>query len=321
MKFVDQLRKNRENPSNFFMMFLQKLKKNTAHVFVEGADDASFYRNFILRFFNSSNDLHFHNCGGKEIVYNVQATIKARSDLPKQVYIIYCVDKDLSDYLFEDYPIATDIFVTDYYSIENYLVSDEMVRFILTDSFNFYDGESWDIEEIQIQFREQLDRFHKLIQPIMICIIFHKKQKMDFDLDKLSLSTIFDVTDDLEITIKSHIEPNGLLLELHRRFSISTEITQYLNEASVIANQLLDAHPKTYIRGKYEIWFLNQFMKKTAKLLKNSKVKYTELNTVKMLAPRLHSIPSALENFLKLNFQRSNSISISLTPPNEDEVR
>ena len=142
---VEDLRRERENPRTAFLQFLLNAKlPNIIHSFFEGQDDLSFYTNFINSFTQDPDKLHLtYICGDKEGVYKAYGLVM-KANRPGT--FLFFVDKDLSDILNEKYLQATNIYVTEFYSIENYIVTEYMLRRIWAEILHF--------TEIGVEFSE-----------------------------------------------------------------------------------------------------------------------------------------------------------------------
>src|SRR5437016_2126039 len=159
MKFVEVLRHKRENYTSAYLQFILTKQKSPkeVHAFFEGHPDSSFYTNFLLRFISNPELLHSYKCGNKKGVYDAYQKIRANKMLNKKV--VFFVDKDLSDVLDESYPVATNIYVTDYYSIENYLVTEDMLLRVWNELFRFSNVEI-DFRQTREKFQIELKRFY-----------------------------------------------------------------------------------------------------------------------------------------------------------------
>jgi hypothetical protein len=127
MTFLDELKRARISPISVYHQFLLKNHSSPdgVHVFFEGDADFSFYTGFLHRFIPSSKRLFPYRCGSKANVYDTHS--KVMSAPPKGI-VLFFVDKDFSDILNENYPAADNIYVTDYYSVENYVVTEDMLN-------------------------------------------------------------------------------------------------------------------------------------------------------------------------------------------------
>lgn len=230
-----------------------------------------------------------------------------RKDPPawlNSMVILYFVDKDLSDLLQEDCPMGTDIFVTDYYSVENYLVSEEMLDIIWEDFFNFYGKNKPEFPPFCKQFQKELRRFYDYIRPVMIWIIHHKKNRANLSFSRIKLHELFEVNESLELRRKIEGDVQSLIAKLDKSCNLTTT-TQYFEEEKDI---ILELNPKTYIRGKFEVWFFVQFLKALVKFIKKEmKIEISveqgllkEKIIVKLLGPRL-KIPKSISKFLERN--------------------
>ncbi len=310
MSVLDELRNSRLSPATAYSEFLDQQKRDSLHIFVEGDSDSSFYRKFFEPYFDKFSNPKFYDCGGKSEVYKTRNKIITRKDPPawsETMVILYFVDKDLSDLLQEDYPVATDIFVTDYYSIENYLVSGEMLEIIWTDIFNFYGKDRPKFDSFLNEFQVELQRFYEYIRPVMVWGIYHKRNKTSFDFDDIELHKLFSVNEELKLTRKIGEGTQNLVNELDKMCKIET--TQLGDEEKDILELIEELSPKAYVRGKFEVWFFVKFAKALAKFIKKDmqiEIRYSqgllkEDDIVRSLGPKLSPIPKSIFEFLKCN--------------------
>jgi len=125
MDFLSEITQEADESGAYqeFLLYY-KHKGKTLHLFFEGKDDPSFYSGFINEII--INDLSPHNtyicyshiCGDKYKVYEMYVKITNRFTKSR---CLFFVDKDFSDYLEQNYPYDEHIYVTDFYSIENFL--------------------------------------------------------------------------------------------------------------------------------------------------------------------------------------------------------
>ena len=111
----------------FILSHRKSIYKNTAFCFVEGEDDKSYYRPRVEK--TLSMDANFIECGNKQNVietYNlVQASKKTKTKT------LFFVDRD---YNLEKVPNG--IYVTEFYSIENFYLTKEAILNILKKIMN-----------------------------------------------------------------------------------------------------------------------------------------------------------------------------------------
>jgi hypothetical protein len=99
----------------------------------EGDDDKIIYRQWITRLF-SELSYEALSCGGKRNVLALRDSLsRDEAGLGKGVY--YFVDRDYDD--LQGREAGDDIFMTDYYSVENYLVTEAVLENILKTEMDF----------------------------------------------------------------------------------------------------------------------------------------------------------------------------------------
>lgn len=306
MNFLAELRNSRQSSATAYKEFLNRQEPVSLHIFVEGNDDSSFYRNFFTPYQGKFNTQKFYDCGGKHQVYETRNKIMTREDPPawsNSMVILYFVDKDLSDLLQEDYPIGADIFVTDYYSIENYLVSEEMLEIIWEDFFNFYGENKPEFSPFRKKFQKELQCFYDHIRPVMMWIIHHKKNCASLSFSRIRLHELFEVNESLELRRKIEGDVQSLIAKLDKSCNLTTTTQCFEEEKDII----LELNPKTYIRGKFEVWFFVKFLEALVEIIRKMKIEIgfsqgllTEKVIVKTLGPRL-KIPKSISKFLERN--------------------
>jgi len=304
--FLNNLRSERESAAAAYHLFLLDYPKAPEGIFAffEGRDDSSFYAGFILRVIQESRPYFSYCCGNKAGVLKAHEKIQARGRTA--IIAIFFVDKDHSDLLGETQPHSNNIYVTDYYSIENYLVTEAMVRRMFIDLLSFPQS-SQDLDELISRFSVSLQSFYDLMIPIMAWILYLRRRQIYPNLSNIKLSRIFRLEDDLQpIIIQGENPP---LVQLEQLCGVSTPDTFGADASSVIA-ELAAIEPKRYLRGKFELWFLVHFFERSIELL-NTKLANTgktrklrtqvsETTAVEVLGPRAET-PTSLQRFLNTN--------------------
>jgi hypothetical protein len=307
MSFLDELRQQRESPATAFHLFLLQYPKsiNGIHSFFEGQEDCSFYSGFLLRFISDQKYFHIYKCGSKNGVYETHGKI---THLGKpQIITLFFVDKDFSDILDENYEKSENIFVTDYYSIENYLVDEQMLRRIWDELFHLRNI-ALSFETIVERFRQELKRFYDLFLPITAWIIHSRRNQNRPNVNNVKLAQICSLDDDLTLQCAEFDES---MKAMERMCGVETS-ADFSMMISTIITDLISLEPKKYIRGKFELWFFVKFIEKIEEVLRKSildrggslrvSTKIGESNAVEILGPRAR-IPSSLETFLRNNLR------------------
>ena len=166
MSFLDTLREARRNPLVAYQQFVLHYHRtlNDIHAFVEGRDDPSFYLTFLRQVAQHNlSEIHVYRCNTKKGVYEAHSKVMPVVRGPS--FVLFFVDKDHSDLTGEAYETAHNVYVTDFYSIENYLVSEEMFKRVWEDFLNPANL-SIDYLTIASKFRDEINRFYKYALPL-----------------------------------------------------------------------------------------------------------------------------------------------------------
>lgn len=310
MSLLDDLRQVRKSAAVAFFEFIRDNPKlaDSVHAFFEGQSDLSFYRNFLERFVSAPTTLRTYECGGKHGVYTTHNKIVQRSDL--QAIVVCFVDRDFADLLGANYPVADNMYVTDHYSIENYLVSADMLGRIW-DEMIHVEPEEIDLKPIQVKFETELARFHGFMLPVTAWIIYVQRNGQKIDENHINLAAFFSLADDLTLQCSHETDYMGMVGVLDGHCKVVTP-AELLPGIDVVKAELSALPPKRYVRGKFELWFFVQFVNKLTSLLRqtlsgagqplsvNVRLQFGQANALIVLGPRL-PIPPSLETFLQRN--------------------
>jgi Protein of unknown function (DUF4435) len=299
---------------------------DSVYAFVEGDEDPFFYTNFLHRF---SDNIYSFPCGGKGGVYEAREKMANRGEYLGKA--LFFVDKDLSDIIPEkSYGQAVNVYTTDYYSIENELVSEGMLSKIWAELLHFR-GERPDFNSVhQENFVEELQRFYDLALPIMAWLVYMRRNKRQPDLTGFHFSKLFAWDDEYKLQYHEDVQQIGLLKFLEQVCEVkeipsswSPDVEVMLNEVAVLVpkayaeimlNELAVLVPKAYIHGKLELCFFVGFVHGLINFLNTDmrdagnkirmKLSLGYGNAVKHLS-RYADIPQSLEKFLRENLKAS----------------
>jgi hypothetical protein len=309
MSFVDELRSSRAGKTPVVHEFLTNYspRQPRLHAFVEGDDDVVFYKTVLQARVDVRHRIYVYQCAGKANVFAAFDDIVRR--FPECRTIMFFVDKDIDDILGRPWPTDPRIFVTDTYSIENYLVSREALMILINNFVQFRDV-SFTTDVILEQFDRELERFHKLATPLMALITYAKRSAMRPNLNNVQLRELFV----LSIDCRPRVRPGDRLAYFCRAAGIA--IPQgAIGRVTEIAQELRRLPPKRYVRGKFEIWFLVEFFKALlaqmesaarevgGKLKLRSPVEHGNITST--LAGRIQ-VPEQLDRFLRVNLPAQN---------------
>ena len=274
-----------------------KFKENTVHFFFEGLDDQTFYANYIENIFPDHFIFHYYVCDGKQNVYNQYHDLNWAKYNKNR--ILFFTDKDLDDILGLTYVKDENIFETMFYSIENYLVDPDVFQRFLRE--NCYIIDTRIVSELRAEFINQLEVFSNLIIGLSSWVVYCRKNSYNVNLNDIDISRLFQLTDDFKVK-KNIPNPHNTFFE----YVCATTKTAHFDLKSIkeIFVELENIKPpKKYIRGKYELWFLYAFCKKTTDITVpkiNAEIKkYNSANTVKVTKCKV-TIPVKPENILQI---------------------
>ncbi len=308
MTFVDVLRTARASRGAVLHEFWTQYdpRQNRVHAFFEGHDDIAFFIPFIQRHLPAGARLYHYRCEGKPRVFEAFASIVQRD--PNIRHVLFFVDKDIDDILGTPYPTDPRIFVTDVYSIENYLVTTDVLRNLYRDSVRLT-GVAFPIDVIAERFQHQLDRFYRSMTPVMAWIVATRRSGQKPNLNNIVLSDLCRITDDCEV-----ISTAGSRVAALQRSTGVAQQRGTFRQVAQVAKSLARIPAKRIIRGKFEAWFFVAFWKKTIAQLQNlakesggkADVKLTpEQGTFVVALTRYAEIPKALELFLRAHLGQS----------------
>lgn len=255
MSFVDVLRTARSSRVAVLHEFWTQYDpgKRRLHAFFEGHEDCVFFRFFLREIEERGWRLYAYRCDGKSKVYEAFDDITRR--MPNVRRVLFFVDKDLDDILGTPWVTDPRIYVTDVYSIENYLATASVLQSFLRDCVRS-NSVRFDIDVIGKQFEAQLGRFHRRMLPIMAWILTVRRSGQRPNLSNVNMKDLLRVSEDCALTCA-----NGRVAALERATGVK------LNSPSVsrvlgAAKELARLQPKRVMRGKFEIWFFLEFWKK-----------------------------------------------------------
>ena len=200
MSLIDDLRQSRSSRVSVLHEFWTQYDpgQKRVHVFFEGHDDLAFYRPFIEQQMAVGGRLVPYRCGGKRGVYEAFDGITQRN--PAIRGVLFFVDKDVDDILGKPWPTDPRIFVTDVYSIENYLVSrDSFIRFC-QEAVRLGDVGFQLHSPLLDRFDEQLSRFQRLIIPLMAWVVTMRREGQRPILTNINLGEFFEI--DVECSVR-----------------------------------------------------------------------------------------------------------------------
>lgn len=302
MNLLDYLRKAAKSETTVYTTFLQQYNKydNSIHVFHEGKDDPSFYGNFIQTKIKKTQKIFYYQAKNKDKVYENYTKLNWSSYSKKR--ILFFVDKDFSDILKLTYPIDSNIFVTSFYSIENYLVDKYLFSRSLRDLLGL-DNDKVN-NAVTKQFQIGLKTFYETSLILTAYILYHRQRNNPLNLQDITIGDVFRIDDSFKVTKKPKV-----LSTLDRKTGATT--THAFKEIRSIIKDLRKINnPKKYTRGKFELAYLVSCIKKSPDIINIDKkkgekkyrccVQVSPNNAIQILGPRIRQPKDVIEFLTKV---------------------
>jgi len=288
--------------------FLLNVKSNekTIHSFFEGKTDESFYGTIIRRIKDENYKLKTYICGNKDSVYYQHEKLNSRK--LKNQMLLFFVDKDIEDIIPYERPLSDNIYVTDYYSIENYIVNDQILEQVWAEIFKQTSGHELS-SALCDKFNRALSDYHRFMIIVMSWILYHRRNLQNdhdatLNLDCVKLKRMYEINEHLEFKARlGHIDDVINMLDLQTKNK--TYFFIWNGYKQILCKELVQYDRKCIVRGHFEMEFFVYFIsslrkvveKTTAKQLKVS-VEINDANAVDVLGPRV-MLPPSLELFLQ----------------------
>lgn len=306
MSRVEYLREQRSRPAAVLHQFLMAYNKGTRDVFLffEGHDDLSFYSSEIRRRWQGSGLLTCIVCNGKAGVVDAYQRVKPFVDNIRRT--LFFVDKDLDDFLPQKVvrlPRSKSLYVTDYYSIENYLVSEKVLEIIWLELWSL-DHQDPRLAEARVQLNECYQSFVKGISLLMAWILSKKLNSETPNINNINLGAHFKSERTFSRIRPTQDKLNSCCGTKHAPGEWK-QIRRILYEFSATSPD-----PKIYVRGKFELWFFVKFLRQLIRRLRASpagfkgpKIDLNMTNFLQIIAPRA-PVPPSVAEFLDYNLAR-----------------
>lgn len=300
-EFLNNLRASRESKNVPYMKFLNDFdqnKKEVVYGFVEAAEDISFYNTLILKSLDSvSGVVDLIPCKGKHVVRQVYDLFDWHKFSNQQ--ICFFRDRDLSDYISDDkdFLCKENCYVTDYYSIENSIVTKKLFNRMLIEVLGFENDSLANIETEERKFEQAKSTFENELKVVMAHIIYWKQKGFESPLDSVSISGFlsFDSTTE-KVVYKNDDEKIDYLYRKVKSVDRSkcdvSEINAIIEEVSKNDNY------RKIIRGH----FLSKFFVEYCNMIKKVSCELSYKNDVKdKIAPRCDRVKS-MDDFIEKTY-------------------
>lgn len=241
----------RESVNEAVLKIKQKYSKSptakTVFIVVEGKDDVTFYGMKAEIYKHQSLRIQVIPAGNRKKVVNTYR--KLDWDNFTKSNILFIIDRDLSDYTGEDTPTDENIYITDNYSIENDVCTQNTFIKVLKYLAQLNDIDDIDESELISFYNNSKQQFYNIAIPIMALILYWKLNGVKANYANVNFNNIFQ------------IENNNLTL--NSKFNDYNEVIEYVcKQSNVTFNPSIDLEyyknllqsqhkPIHYIRGKY----------------------------------------------------------------------
>ena len=249
MSILQELEDSLLSDSPVWMEFLYRYdpKKKQIFAFYEGDEDPSFYRQFIIKILNSEYELEEIIAGCKNNVLKLQKSIDWDRYNAKQ--LAFFVDRDLSFWLGQPLEYGGNVFVTDEYSVENYICNSHMFRVWLQRFEGFSRASKKEIDYMMDIYEGIKPVFETYMKPIMAKAVVAKRHNPDIALKKYKPSFEFFNNDD---DVNFNITNQNIINDKWDLSDEDDEEVQY-------QVQEFDEHGDYYfVRGKWFLLFMLQ---------------------------------------------------------------
>lgn len=257
MELVDRARQERKSPSvlKTKLSQLRSRFQDKPILILEGFDDVGPYETWINRVVEAGT-LKFLPGSGKEQLLGLR-TLLARDETGLRASVFYAVDRDFDDLLGQN--PGPDIFCTDRYSVENYVIDERVVASILRDELRLEEGSANFNAAIQA-YTNNLNNLTSALIPVNFRIFCCRRLHIQ------SLSTLPEVRRFATINL-SMVTANVNEQTLATAIPLASEPPELEMEA--LKNDFNSLDLRLHHRGKFLFQFLLSWVEKLAEEARN----------------------------------------------------
>lgn len=251
--FKETLTEAKNGLSTIQHEFLLEYKKDKKHIyaFVEGPEDVCFYQNFLKSHLNNKKcTTQFYPCSNKNNVLSILECLNWDKISSKQV--LFFIDRDLSYFFKEKVKRKRNLYITDGYSIENSIVTSELLIRHLQESGAIHIIPESTKEILQKKFDTLKEEFCIAMSDIMIWFISSKQNNLNPILNNIQAKHIVDIKN-MKLTSKSKKDKAKI-------FKVRAKCVPKTKLAVSTLFSTSKATRKKYIRGKFMLEFFSMFL-------------------------------------------------------------
>jgi len=234
------------------------------YCFYEGKDDSKYYNHRIEGF--SNREVFHQHTDGKDNLIKVCKILNRRKNTYKNSQLLFFIDRDYDSFLKQneliDLEEITNLYITPTYSIENFYTTQKAFKRIVKSEFHIVETDE-KFEKLINLFLERQREFHQIMLDVNAWIatqnyFLHTKEKRNIPYNDLGLDKILKIS--LE-KIESKHQNSVLFLENKFSESFLLEDNEINNKFQELRTLLFESNYQEIFRGKFEIDFLNKFLK------------------------------------------------------------
>ena len=189
MSILQELEESMQSDAPSYMDFLYRYdpKKKQAFAFYEGDEDSSFYHHILKLAIDADCELEEIVAGCKNNVLKLQREFDWEVYSKKQ--ILFFVDRDLSYWIGDSALYGENVFVTDEYSVENYVANSQGFRAWLVHFEGFARAKKQEIDYMVSEYESNVAVFQKEMMPIMAQAVVAKRHDSSISLSDFKITS------------------------------------------------------------------------------------------------------------------------------------
>lgn len=249
-----------EDESVAFQKFIKKYKKNRVFFFLEGDDDIDYYSYKIESYLGGYCEKWIEIvCHGRSKVIRIIADLSSHTkEEYRECAHFGIIDKDY--YEVDQNPNEKKIYITPYYSVENFYVSTSCFIKILIGKFFVNDGDSSNndytrcIDNFLTRRREFIDIVRELDKYLRCNRIMYEEQSIDCKINARDLN----LKDLVDINIRQVVMKNNVLDFLGKKAEEFDD--EALKKSESFYENKTDEDLALLMRGKFMYYFINHYL-------------------------------------------------------------
>lgn len=306
---MQELEDSLTSDAPMYMEFLYRFnpKKRQIFAFYEGDEDLSYYNNILRKIFGPALEIEEIIAGCKNNVLKLLRGFNWKYYRRKQ--ICFFVDKDLSFWLKSEHPSDNNLYVTDGYSIENYIVTEKMFHILMTEIMGFGRACKKELDIVKSKYKVLFEQFQNEMMQVMATCILAKRKNDNISLSDYKLSNALNIK----------LQANELVISLCNNELLKVKKLWGIDDDEAIEKLIgsFAEFPQEYhIRGKWLLYFMVRYgeyirleylsfcpsLKEKAEKCLHPICTINPTKAVPVLGPRCCDIPKSLKFFIDSNY-------------------